>query len=588
MPRKLVFLFAFAALWALASDVALAQQPEFKPTMSIGQFPRGSGGYLAWWKMLLPLPIFWVWVKSLDWQNQDGQRLRLASYRVYNVVSFLSFLVVMLVMWFVPVRPAIYIFLPVLALAYVVPFVVYVKARNREVMADEKVFTRKHMRRWFSETLRPIGIRIDPESHADEGPPVELIAKGAADERQDNVNLLTAKQSPFFEATQNLMLGMFERRASSLLLDFTQQAVAVQHLIDGVWYKAEPIDRATGDAMLAVLKQICALNPQDRRTRQRGLFGLKYHDAKITSRVASQGTQTGERVLVQFVDENIKKRRLPDLGMRDKMQADLAAILGQKSGMCICSAPSGGGLTSLITSSCLAMDRYLRSFVCIEDSQKAELEIENVPVKRFDSAKGETASAVLIEALREYPDAIVVPDLFDPAAAVALVEQARVERFVVAGIRAKEASEALVRVVSDFKVPADRAGAAIEVVLNVRLVRRLCEACREPYTPNPADLARMRIPADRVQVLYRARTPTAEQKEICPQCQGLGYAGRTGIYEMLTVTDEVRDALVKSTDVARVRDAARKAGMRVLQEEGLRHVVAGTTSVEELIRVLKE
>lgn len=573
---------------AAQTQPASPQAARYHKGMPVGDFPYGPGSYLAWWKMIPPILLVWLWVKSVDWQNQDGQRLNLRKHRVYNLVSLASFLTVMLAFWAVPLKFGVFVFVPLLFVAYVVPFTIYVKARNLEVMTDDKVFTRKHLRKWFSEKLAPLGIKIAAELEADVGVPVELAGRGAADERQDNLNLLSAKRSPYFDRARETMFGLFERNSTAMLLDYSQQAVAVQHQIDGIWYKADNLDREMGDGMLEVLKLISSLNPKERRARQRGVFGAKYKETKFDCRLTSQGTQTGERVLIQLVDENLKKKRLPDLGMRDKMQQELKAILDQKIGFVLCSAPRGGGLTSLLTAVTGTMDRYLRGFICIEDAQNHEFEVENVPVKTFDSARQESPATVLLEVLREYPDALVAPDMVDAKSATTFLEEGRTEKFVVAGIRAKEASEALVRVVSDLKVPVDRVAASVTAVVNVRLVRRLCETCREAYAPAPAELQRLRLPPDRVQALYRARQPSPDQKEICSACQGLGFKGRIGVFELLVVGDEVREALAKGLDVGKVREAARRSGMRLLQEEGLRHVVAGVTSVEELIRALKE
>ena len=141
-----------------------------------------------------------------------------------------------------------------------------------------------------------------------------------------------------------------------------------------------------------------------------------------------------------------------------------------------------------------------------------------------------------------------------------------------------------------LKVPAAEFAPAAAGVVNQRMIRKLCEKCKEAYAPTPELLKQLGLPADRVQALYRPPEPVPGQQPPppCPDCLGLGYLGRTGIFELLVVNDAVRQALMKTPKLDMVRAAARKAGMRTLQEEGIVMVVKGVTSLPELMRVLKQ
>jgi type II secretory ATPase GspE/PulE/Tfp pilus assembly ATPase PilB-like protein len=341
--------------------------------------------------------------------------------------------------------------------------------------------------------------------------------------------------------------------------------------------------------MLAVLKTISALNANDRRNRQSGVFGLEYEKNKRVCRLTSQGTQTGERVLLQFDDPDVKKKRPLDLGMRQKVLDELKPVLETKHGLVIVSAPpNGGGLTCVFHAILGAMDRYTRGFICIEDAGNKEVDVENIVNHTFDGAAGETPITPLPKLLREYPDVIVVPDMKDAEAATALLEQANSDRTVITMTRAKEACEALLRV-AQLKMPLDQLASAVKAVINQRMVRKLCDKCKEAYPPPPQLLQQLGIPPGRVEALYRPPTPDPEKpQEPCEQCRGIGYFGRTGIFETLIVNDEVRETLRKTPQLNALRQAARKAGMRVLQEEGVLLVITGVTSLPELMRALKE
>lgn len=373
-----------------------------------------------------------------------------------------------------------------------------------------------------------------------------------------------------------------------MLLDYAQDGVACRIQVDGVWHNAQNRERETADAALEVLKTICALNPADRRSKQVGEFGAETEGRKLRLRFTSQGVPTGERVLMQQIEVGLAKKRLPDVGMRDKMQEQLKEVLNRKKGFVVLSSPPGGGLSTMMHAVVGTMDRYMRSFVGLEDQTKREMEMENVPVKTFDPQGGDNSSeAVLARILREYPDAIVASEPSNAATMDELVEQSDTDRFVVTSIRAKEASEALLRCLM-LKTKPQPFIHNVSASLNCRLIRKLCESCREAYQPPPEVMQQLGLPPGRVQAFYRPPTPNPEQKEVCKQCNGLGYHGRTALFELLVVDDGVRQALLRSPQLDTVRNMARKAGMRTLQEEGIVLVAKGVTSLPELMRVLKE
>jgi len=550
-------------------------------------FPYGPGFYLNWAKILGCWLLFLIWVRTVDWISRDGHELKL-DYRRWNTIAFFSFMLAFILLWVVPFF---WLVLPLLLIAYLVPLVVYVKHRNRTVTVDEAVFTRGHLRFWLSERLRVVGIKIaaEPPGKHGKAPPVDLEARGA-EERQNSANLLLARQSPGYPELQILAADMIARRADAVLFNFTQESVATRYQIDGVWHDVEPRDRPTGDALLAVVKTISALNPEQRVARQQGSFGAAFEKIKYSAQVTSQGTNTGERVLLQLDGKRMANKRLADLEMRQKMLDDLKALLETPGGIAVISTPPASGLSTLFSATVGSMDRYVRSFSAVESSANGELVIENVAVTKFDPAAGQTPATVLPKLIREHPDVYVVPDFVDAESASILCGQATEQRrTVLTSARAKDASEALLRILM-LKVPQQQFAAAVSVSLNSRLVRKLCDKCKEAYAPPPNVLEQLGIPAGRVESFYRPPQPQPEGEtpEVCEQCAGIGYYGRMALFEMLVVDDGVRQALVNTPQLVAVRQAARKAGMRTLQEEGIVLVAKGVTSLAELLRVLKE
>ncbi|HVX11190.1 MAG TPA: ATPase, T2SS/T4P/T4SS family [Pirellulales bacterium] len=542
------------------------------------------------------LVLYICWLSATDWVNRD--RFFRKQNRLWNVAMFLPFALFFPVSFFLCSLPfsaatlsvSFWIGFAVQFLTFLVPFIIYCVKHNQQVAIEDKVFTSAHIRRWTAQRLQNIGIKVRSEQLTadDIGPPIKLTARGGASERDDNVNLLTARQAPGFLPARELLAQALDNRADSIMLDYTQQSVSVRFQVDGVWHPGENLEREPGDMLLAVLKVLCALNPNERRARQQGKFGAEYQGKKHAPRLMSQGTQTGERVLIQFPDPDVRKRRPLDLGMREKMWNELKPVLESKTGMVVISAPPGAGLTSLTHAIISSMDRYTRGFVCVEDEASKDVEIENVPVTTFNGAGGESPLTVLPKMLREYPDVLVVPDMRDAESAELLCDQTGLDRTVITFARAKEVAEALLRVMM-LKMPPAKYAGALKAAINMRLVRKLCDKCKEAYAPPPQLLQQLGIPQGRIEALYRPPTPNPEQpQEPCQHCRGIGYYGRTGIFEMLVVDDLVRETLQKKPQVETVRQAARKAGMRTLQEEGLLLVVTGVTSLPELQRALKE
>ena len=184
---------------------------------------------------------------------------------------------------------------------------------------------------------------------------------------------------------------------------------------------------------------------------------------------------------------------------------------------------------------------------------------------------------------------IAVRDLVSAELVSVLCREAHQGKLILAAIRANDAAEALLRVLA-LKVPPAELARAVTAVVGQRLVRKLCEKCKEAYQPPAEVLQKLNISPGRVSAFYRPPQPDPQAKkkpEICPACQGVGYAGRTALFELLIVDDTVRKVLQTTPKLDLLRQAARNAGMRTLQEDGILLVAKGVTSLPELLRVLK-
>ena len=428
-------------------------------------------------------------------------------------------------------------------------------------------------------------------------PPISFSSKGGATPQDDQISLLQAKQSPGYLIAQRMMAHALDNRPETIMLDYTAQGVAMRYQIDGFWHAAPAMDLQSGNVMLAVLKAISTLNINERRARQQGSFGIEYRRKKYSPKLTTQGTQTGERVLIQFDSEKVAAEKLEDTGMRPKMEEDLRAVLREHAGIVLFSAPPGHGFSTAFNAALRSSDRYIKNWVEVAEVTKQDPAVENVPITTFDASKEETPLTVLPKLLRTYPEVVVLRDMVNADTVNLLIEQATDNnRLVIVGIKAKDAIEALLRVLM-MKVSPPKFAPAVLASVNMRLVRKLCESCKVPYAPTPQVLQQLGIPAGKVQALFRPHEgplplpPDAPKDAVpmpCKDCLGIGYKGRTAIFELLIMNDQLRAVLAKTPKIDLLRAEARKAGFRNLQEEGIALVAKGVTSLPELLRVLKE
>ncbi|MCC7083819.1 MAG: Flp pilus assembly complex ATPase component TadA [Pirellulales bacterium] len=593
---KLILGGAFLTASLMAVDGAWAQVPpspdqpaaapdrwpNFSLPPSPTAFPHGPGHYLSTLKLVLVIALFLLWVKTTDWVGQDTNRTSL-NYAVWDPVVFAPFMVAFLLLLMVPWFIVGYL---VMVFAWAIPLGTYVVLRNKIVQEHQKVMTPGHLRHVFAQAMGMVGVKIASERQLahQKGAPVHFKATARGD-KDGEANLLLARRSPGYVPTKDLFAELIDRVGNAALLEVTPQHVAVRYQIDGVWHNVEPREREPGEMMVAVLKTIAGADANERVKRQEGNFAAEYNGAKFFARLQSQTADGAERVLINLNPTKVPIQTLEELGMRPKTQEKLKELLSQPRGFVIFSAPPGGGLSSLFDGALKACDRYMRDFASIEDVAHREHDIENVHVTTYNAAAGETPLPTLQKVIRTYPNVLVMRHLPNAETVKFLCDQVQEDRLIMTAVRAKDAAESVLRVMMLKAPPKDLVGAATGAVC-VRLIRKLCDQCKEPYPPPQELLKQLGLPPGKVQAFFRPPSEP-DPKKPCPNCQGIGYKGRTGMFELLIVDDAVREVLMKSPKLDLVRAAARKGGMKTFQDEGLVLVVKGVTSMPELQRALQ-
>jgi type II secretory ATPase GspE/PulE/Tfp pilus assembly ATPase PilB-like protein len=590
------------AAWLTPPAVVYAQQPSAGAGDAAAPPPRldkwndahsiwrSDRPYIAWLKILVIWLLFVLWVKSADWVNRDTQVFDL-GYGLWNPVLFFPFLAALLLLAF-PIILGFANFVvaaSALGVIFLATFFSYVVTRNKAVESHQKIFTPDWFRYESAALGKKIGVNISAERKEayEKGPPVELLAVAAAEERANQANLLTARQSPGYLLVKELIAEMVDRRSDRVALDYTQQSVVARHHVDGVWHSGAARDRESGDVMLAVMKTLANLDMRERRKKQSSMFACRYEENSYVCPIVSEGVKAGERVVVDFLPNRRDNfRAYAELGMRERLAGQWSELMARDQGLLVIAGLPEGGVTTLTTVSLMETDRLLRDFASVEDERHREREVENIEVTTYDSAKGETPATILPKLIRKYPNVYVVRDMSDPETARLLLDEVSDNHLVLTNIQAREAPEALLRMLQK-KVPQREFAANVTAVLCARLIRKLCESCRVAEPARPELLKKLGIPAGKVSNLYRAPKPEEVDKP-CKNCGGIGFLGRTGLFELLVVDDAIRDLLRTQPKLDLLDKAAKAAGMHSFQEEGLVLVAKGVTSLAELQRVVKQ
>ena len=426
--------------------------------------------------------------------------------------------------------------------------------------------------------------------------PVEFVPH--IDERTEaQALLISTRQGAGFEVAAGQLGHALQSRATHLLMDYSQNACAMRYQIDGAWEQLPPLDRETGDAMLYAVKQLCLLNPADRRSAQTGKCTVKIGKEKHTLVVQAQGVASGERVLAKLEPVNVPFKRLSDLGMRDKMIESLKEQLDSEGTIVLITAPMSAGLTTTWAVAVEAADRFIRDFQAFEDQEKPEPETININPNFFGGDTGLTEPEMLRKAILKEPDVIVFPELPQPdSMELAIAQVEKNEKQIYTRVVADSAMAGLVQLLPKYRDSAGQIVKHISAVVCQKLARRLCDACKVGFEPQPQLLKQLGIPAGRVAMLYQPFVPPPIEQQVdengrpdpvipCQACGGRGYLGRIAIFELLQPGDQLRAALMKTQDMTKLNQVAKAEGHRSIQSEAVLTVARGLTSLEELKRI---
>ncbi|MBN8439823.1 MAG: type II secretion system ATPase GspE [Candidatus Accumulibacter sp.] len=378
--------------------------------------------------------------------------------------------------------------------------------------------------------------------------------------------------APIIRMINALLTQAVGQAASDIHIEPYERDSVVRFRRDGVLVDVARPHRALHAAMVSRIKIMASLDIAEKRLPQDGRIALRLAGRQVDVRVSSLPASHGERMVMRLLDKGSGLRDLPGLGMGADTEATFAGLLQQPHGILLVTGPTGSGKSTTLYAALQQMDAGSRNIVTVEDP--VEYDLPGVGQIQVNARIDLTFARALRAILRQDPDVIMIGEIRDLETAQIAVQASLTGHLVLATLHTNDAVAAVTRLM-DMGIEPFLLASTLRGVLAQRLVRKLCSACRTPVR-----VASRPAGGDVPEQMWAAVG--------CPKCSHSGYAGRTGIYELMTVDAAIAQLIRDSGDEARIREQALANGTRGLRDDGMRLVAAGITSPEELLRVTRD
>jgi general secretion pathway protein E len=386
-----------------------------------------------------------------------------------------------------------------------------------------------------------------------------------------------AFEAPVVRLVNLLVENAIASEASDIHIEPFEDTLRIRYRIDGILYEQEAPPRRLQAAVTSRIKIMAEMNIAERRLPQDGRIRVTLHGRRVDIRVSTIPTVHGESIVMRLLDRSSVFLPMERLGFMPKMLARFEKLITRPHGILLVTGPTGSGKTTTLYAALDKINSPDRKIITVEDPVEYQLKgVNQIPVK---SKIGLTFASGLRHIVRQDPDVILVGEIRDLETAEISIQASLTGHLVFSTLHTNDAPSAVTRL-QDMGVEPYLLSSVLEGVLAQRLVRRICQVCRMPDTPSPADIEALGIEADPHTKLFRGRG--------CDDCRGTGYRGRTGIYELFAITEDVRSMIIRRASSREIRRLAIEGGMVTLRQDGWARAVDGVTTIEEVLRVTQE
>lgn len=398
------------------------------------------------------------------------------------------------------------------------------------------------------------------------------VVKEAADDVNDLAKM--GNESPIIKFVNYLIFDAIKHGASDIHIEPKEKALKVRYRIDGVLFEAMNPPHTMHAAVVSRMKIMANLDISERRLPQDGRIRAVIHDRKVDLRMSTLPTAFGEKVVMRILDNRSINVPLEALGFSEDALTIWRNQVEMPHGILLVTGPTGSGKTTTLYSSLRCMDGNKLNISTVEDPIEYQLAAAN-QVQVHDRI-GMTFAAALRSLLRQDPDVVMLGEIRDGETASIAVQASLTGHLVLSTLHTNDAPSSITRLIN-IGVEPYLISAALNAVLAQRLVRKICPHCKVPHTPSDDMREFLELNGLPVENLVIGKG--------CERCRKTGYAGRLGIYELLVMDDTLRDMVTRNPDVTQLRKYCRERGLVTLREDGLRKVMMGLTTVDEILRV---
>ncbi len=381
--------------------------------------------------------------------------------------------------------------------------------------------------------------------------------------------------APIIRYVNQMLFRAVKERASDIHIEPFEREMVVRFRVDGVLYDIRREPKKVHAAISSRIKVMGSLDIAEKRLPQDGRIKIKLAGKDIDIRLSTVPTAFGERLVMRILEQGEKVLELENLGFETEALATIDRLLHKKYGIILVTGPTGSGKSTTLSASLSILNSTERCIITVEDP--VEYVIAGVNQIQVNSKIDLTFAKALRSILRQNPDVIMIGEIRDGETAEIAINASLTGHLVLSTLHTNDAAGATTRL-NDMGVEPFLIASSLLGIVAQRLIRKVCTKCREEYEPTPEALAELG--------LSRKTQPTAKfYKAIgCPGCAQSGYSGRTVIYELLVITDEVRSLILKHMDGGTIKKKAVEQGMRTLRECGVQKLLSGATTIEELVR----
>ncbi|KAF1080042.1 MAG: Type IV fimbrial assembly, ATPase PilB [Candidatus Rifleibacterium amylolyticum] len=385
---------------------------------------------------------------------------------------------------------------------------------------------------------------------------------------------VTDKQS-IIQLVNLIIMRAIKEKASDIHIEPDENVLRTRFRIDGMLQEVMSLPKTFEAACISRCKVMAELDIAEKRIPQDGRIKLQLQNREIDLRVSTYPTLRGEKVVMRILDKSTVLFGLEDLGFPDDTLSGFSSLIKKPNGIILVTGPTGSGKTSTLYAALQCIKDPSINIVTIEDP--VEYQLSNINQGQINPKAGFTFAGGLRSILRQDPDVIMVGEIRDYDTAEIAIRAALTGHLVFSTLHTNDSAGAMTRLI-DMSVEPFLVASSIIGIMAQRLVRTICEECKEEYQPPPAVIKRSKL-------LYQAGKTRVFQGKGCLKCNQTGYRGRTTITELLIPNERIKELIVEKSATSVIKNEAMKQGMRTLRQDGLAKVLRGITTLSEVIRV---